>query len=174
MYVCMYKMRAKRARSFKSMGQKTGQLRLICTSQRELNWPEERLTVMLSVDCRATSSYLHDNLALCLLINHVSYLKCGSYPDLWHILWQLFWKNCTTYYMIYTIYIGTNIQKFHMMVDFWLNFILNPQTSQKPNSKPQFQFTHCRWVMKFWSYHSFVSWRSIFIWLVSCCCLKFF
>ena len=34
---CMYKMRAKRARSFKSMGQKTGQLRLICTSQRELN-----------------------------------------------------------------------------------------------------------------------------------------
>ena len=99
---CMYKMRAKRARSFKSMGQKTGQLRLICTSQRELNWPEERLTVMLSVDCRATSSYLHDNLALCLLINHVSYLKCGSYHDLWHILWQLFWKNCTTHYMIYT------------------------------------------------------------------------
>ena len=44
------------------------------------------------------------------------------------------------HYVLYDIYIGTNIQKFHMMVDFWPNFILNPQTSQKPNSKPQFKF----------------------------------
>ena len=28
--------------------------------------------------------------------------------------------------------------------------------------------------MKFWNYRFFVSWRSIFLWLVSCCCLKFF
>ena len=34
--------------------------------------------------------------------------------------------------------------------------------------------SHCHWDMKFWNYRFFVSWRSIFLWLVSCCCLKFF
>ena len=37
-----------------------------------------------------------------------------------------------------------------------------------------FYHSHCRWHTKFWSYRFFVSWRSIFLWLVSCCCLKFF
>ena len=44
------------------------------------------------------------------------------------------------HYVLYDIYIGTNIQKFHMIVDFWPNFILNPHTCQKPNSKPQFKY----------------------------------
>ena len=34
--------------------------------------------------------------------------------------------------------------------------------------------SHCRWDTKFWTYRFFVSWCSIFLWLVSCCCLKFF
>ena len=62
----------------------------------------------------------------------------------WLVSWSL--AHFTTAFLeelhcvLYDIYIGTNIQKFHMMVDFWPNFILNPQTSQKPNSKPQFKF----------------------------------
>ena len=40
--------------------------------------------------------------------------------------------------------------------------------------KYTFSHSHCRWDMKFWNYRFFVSWRSIFLWLVSCCCLKFF